>query len=51
MLANRLTDGGTVGASYSVTRSAGVSFTITSKKGSGATQTSDTSILFYQIRD
>lgn len=44
---NRLTDGGTVGAGYSVTRSASTSFTITSKDGSGSTQTSDTSVVAW----
>ena len=45
----RQTDGGTVGASYSITRTAGTSFTITAKDGAGATQTLDTSTLAYQI--
>jgi hypothetical protein len=45
----RQTDGGTVGASYSLTRSAGVSFTITSRDGTGAAQTLDTSTVAYQI--
>lgn len=45
---NRFTDGGTVGDSYSVTRSAGVSFAITSKTD-GSTQTSDTSVVAYQL--
>lgn len=45
----RQTDGGTVGASYSITRSAGISFTVTAKDGAGATNTTDTSILAYQI--
>ncbi len=39
---NRSADGGTVGDSYSITRSAGVSYTITSKSA-GSTQTADTS--------
>lgn len=43
---NRLTDGGTLGDSYSVTRSAGVSFTITSKTAN-ATVTGDTSTVTY----
>jgi hypothetical protein len=51
VIVNRKTDGGTVGASYSVTRSAGTSFTITSKDGSGSTQAADTSTVFYQVRD
>lgn len=46
---NRFTDGGTVGSSYSVTRSAGVGFTVTSKDGAGATQTLDTSTVAYEI--
>lgn len=46
---NRQTDRGTVGASYSVRRVAGVSFTITSKDGSGATQALDTSTVSYSI--
>ncbi len=45
----RQTDGGTVGASYSLTRVAATSFTITAKDGVGATQALDTSILAYQI--
>jgi hypothetical protein len=45
----RQTDGGTVAASYSITRTAGTSFTITAKDGTGATQTADTSEIAYQI--
>ena len=45
---NRQTDGGTIGDSYSITRSAGVSFTITSKTAN-ATVTGDTSTLSYLI--
>jgi len=45
----RQTDGGTVGASYSITRTAGTSFTITAKDGAGADQTADTSTLAYEI--
>jgi hypothetical protein len=45
----RQTDGGTVGASYSITRTAGTSFTITAKDGAGADQASDTSTLAYEI--
>ena len=46
ILVNRLTDGGTVGDSYSVSRSAGASFTITSKSA-GATQTADSSVVAW----
>lgn len=46
---NRFTDGGTVGASYSVARSAGASFTITAKDGVGVNQTLDTSVVAYEI--
>lgn len=45
----RQTDGGTVGASYSITRAAGTSFTITAKDGAGADQAADTSTLAYEI--
>lgn len=45
---NRFTDGGTLGDSYSVTRSAGASFTITSKTAN-ATQTLNTSVITYLI--
>jgi hypothetical protein len=45
---NRFTDGGTLGDSYSVTRSAGASFTITSKTAN-VTQTLDTSVVTYII--
>ena len=45
---NRQTDGGTIGDSYSITRSAGVSFTITSKTAN-ATATGDTSTVSYLI--
>lgn len=45
----RQTDGGTVGASYSITRTAGTSFTITAKDGTGSTQTADTSTLAYSL--
>lgn len=44
---NRYNDGGTVSASYSITRSDGVSFTITGKDGTGATQTADTSLVVW----
>lgn len=43
----RFTDGGTIGCSYSVTRNAGVGFTITSKDKDGNTQTLDTSTVSY----
>lgn len=43
---NRFTDGGTLGDSYSVTRSAGASFTITSKTAN-ATVAGDTSTVAY----
>lgn len=49
ILVNRFTDGGTVGASYSVTRNVGVGFTITSKASDGSTQTADTSVIAYTI--
>jgi hypothetical protein len=45
---NRQTDGGTHGDSYSITRVAGTSFTITSKLGTDV-QTGDTSIVSYLI--
>ena len=45
----RQTDGGTVAASYSITRTAGVSLTITARDGAGAAQTLDTSTLAYQM--
>jgi len=45
---NRQTDGGTIGDSYSITRIAGTSFTITSKTAN-ATATLDTSIVSYLI--
>lgn len=45
---NRQTDGGTLGDSYSITRSAGVSFTITSKTAN-ATVSGDTSTVSYLI--
>lgn len=48
---HRLTDGGTVGASYSVARTAGTSFSITSKDGAGATQTGDSSVVWYEVTD
>jgi hypothetical protein len=44
----RMTDGGTVAASYSVARNAGVGFTITAKDGSGTTQSADTSTLAWE---
>jgi hypothetical protein len=43
---NRLTDGGTLGDSYSITRTVGASFTITSKSANG-TMTGDTSTVAY----
>ena len=46
ILINRMTDGGTVGDSYSITRTNGTSFTITSKTA-GATQTLDTSTVSW----
>ncbi len=45
---NRFTDGGTIGDSYSITRSAGANFTITSKTAN-ATVTADTSVVAYEI--
>lgn len=41
----RQTDGGTVSASYSITRAAGVSFTIQAKDGVGANNAADTSTI------
>lgn len=49
IIVNRNTDGGTIGCSYSITRSVGASFTITSKDSAGATQTADTSTIGYVI--
>lgn len=49
IILHRQIDGGTVAASYSVTRSAGVSFTVTAKDGAGANQTADTSTLAYEM--
>jgi len=46
---NRFTDGGTLGASYSITRTASTSFTVTAKDGTGANQTADTSTVAYEI--
>jgi len=45
----RQTDGGTVGASYSVTRVNGTSVAFTSKDGAGATQSGDSSTLSYWL--
>lgn len=45
----RQVDGGTVGASYSITRVVGVSFTITAKDAAGATQALDTSAVAYMV--
>ena len=45
---NRRTDGGTLGDSYSITRSAGASFTITSKTAN-VTASLDTSVVTYLI--
>ncbi|MES2295270.1 MAG: hypothetical protein V4527_18380 [Pseudomonadota bacterium] len=46
----RSIDGGTPGCSYSITRVAGTSFTITSKRSDGTTtETSDTSTISYQL--
>lgn len=47
---NRSTDGGTIGSSYSVTRTAGTSFTVTSKEAN-VTQTLDTSTISYLITE
>lgn len=47
--AQRQIIGGTPGVYYEITRSAGVSFTITSKDAAGATQAADTSTLYYEI--
>lgn len=46
---DRQTDGGTVGASYSIARTAGTGFTITAKDGAGATQALDTSIVNWTL--
>lgn len=48
---SRTTDGGTVGCSYSITRTAGTSFTITSKDSAGSTQSLDTSTIFYMLNE
>lgn len=47
----RFTDGGSPGLStgYSVTRSAGASFTITAKVSAGTTNTADTSVVSYLV--
>jgi hypothetical protein len=45
---NRFTDGGTLGDSYSITRSAGASFTVTSKTAN-VTASLDTSVVTYFI--
>lgn len=47
----RQTDGGTVGASYSITRVADTSFTIQAKDAAGANNTTDTSIIGYEMFD
>ena len=47
----RLTDGGTVGASYSITRNFGVGLTIQAKDGAGANNTTDTSVLTYEVME
>jgi hypothetical protein len=49
ILVTRNGDGGTIGCSYSITRSAGSSFTITSKDKDGATQAADTSVMAYEL--
>lgn len=46
---HRQIDGGTVGASYSITRVVGTSFTITARDGTGAVQALDTSTVAYQV--
>ncbi len=46
---NRQVDAGTVGAGYSITRTAGTSFTITARDGAGVAQGADTSTVGYQI--
>lgn len=45
----RQTDGGTVGASYSVVRTAGTGFAITAKDGVGVTQAADTSVVNWSL--
>jgi len=45
----RQTDGGTVAASYSITRTVGTNFTITARDGAGAAQVLDTSVIAFQI--
>ncbi len=45
----RQIDNGTVGCSYSITRTLGVSFTITAKDSTGAPETADTSVVGYEI--
>ncbi len=47
----RQVDGGTVAASYSITRVGGTSFTITAKDGAGANQATDTSTIAYFITE
>lgn len=49
IIVQRQTDGGTIGCSYSITRTAGTSFTITSRKSDGTTETADTSIVAWQM--
>lgn len=49
VLLQRQIDGGTVSASYSVSRTAGTNFVITGKDGVGATNTTDTSELCWQL--
>lgn len=46
---NRYTDGGTVGCSYTIARTNGTSFSITSKNSAGATATTDTSVVAYSM--
>lgn len=49
ILVTRMTDGGTVGASYSITRTNGGGFTITAKAADGSTETGDTSTLSWLL--
>jgi hypothetical protein len=49
IFAQRQTDGGTVGCSYSLARMPGESFTITAKDSSGARQDGDTSVIAYEV--
>jgi hypothetical protein len=51
VLLQRQSDGGTVGASYSIVKTAGTGFTITAKDGAGVSNTADTSTIGWVIID